>query len=426
MTDAIEVALISDDNDQVNSIAVWDIRNGTSLMQYRGGGAVGKHTLSLIGNNFLVTGNNVKPLLSIWPINSSDTIQNIKFVLPARANSLTVSPDGCFLVAGVIENIYIWQIATGKMLAMLSKHYQPVNCIKFSDDGSHFVSGGQDGQVIVWSLSAAIGNIYHNESVEPLHTFSDHALPVTDIYIGSGGMRANLVTVSMDRTCKIYEIGSGNMLLSLVFQEILTAVTLDRVEIGLFVGTSLGNIYHHRLQPPPRTREYHITDENKQNNKFSGHTKAITCLSISLDEQTLMSGSEDCNVITWNIQSRSLLKTLPHKGAITNAIFILTPRVMFDREAKLELITKNFQRMKDNVETHESEVIDVMITPDMENSSYRSSNDNYKSYDNVSIQSSAFISNESQCEKLLSEIERLKKVNKELFEFSAKNIVNPK
>jgi hypothetical protein len=36
MTDAIEIALISDDNDQLNSIAVWDIRNGTQLMNYRG------------------------------------------------------------------------------------------------------------------------------------------------------------------------------------------------------------------------------------------------------------------------------------------------------------------------------------------------------------------------------------------------------
>lgn len=36
MTSALEIALISDDNDQLNSVAVWDIENGTQLMQYRG------------------------------------------------------------------------------------------------------------------------------------------------------------------------------------------------------------------------------------------------------------------------------------------------------------------------------------------------------------------------------------------------------
>lgn len=36
MTDAIELALISDDNDQVNSVAVWDVRTGACLLQYKG------------------------------------------------------------------------------------------------------------------------------------------------------------------------------------------------------------------------------------------------------------------------------------------------------------------------------------------------------------------------------------------------------
>lgn len=367
----------------------------------------------------------MKPLLSMWPVNSSDTIQNVKFVLPARVNSLAVSPDGCFLAAGIQENIYIWQIATGRMLTMLTKHYQPINCIKFTDDGSHFVSGGQDGQVIVWSLSSAVGNSYQTEAVEPLHSFSDHALPITDLWIGSGGMRAILVSVSMDRTCKIYDIASGNMLLSLVFQEMLTAVALDRVEIGLFVGTSTGSIYHHRLQPPSRTREYHITDDDKVNNKFAGHSKAITCLAISLDEQTLMSGSEDQNVMTWNIQSRSLLKTLPHKGAITNAIFILTPQVMFDREAKLELITKNFQRMKDGPEASENEVIDITVTAEMNDSSYQLLPDIFSSaFIQIPTVNSTIAVNDNEIDKLRAEVERLKKVNKELFEFSAKNVMN--
>jgi pre-rRNA-processing protein IPI3 len=248
---------------------------------------------------------------------------------------------------------------------------------------------------------------------------------VTDSWIGTGGLRALLVTVSMDRTCKIYEIGSGSMLLSLVFQEMLTAVTLDRVEIGLFVGTSTGNIYHHRLQPPSRTREYHITDDDKVNNKFPGHTKAITCLAVSLDEQTLMSGSDDCSVITWNIQSRSMLKTLPHKGAITNAKFILTPRAMFDRETKLELITKNFQRMKDNVEARENEVIEIMTTPDMDDSAYRILPDIFSSKVAATNGFSSISngSNDSEIEKLKAEVEKLKKVNKELFEFSAKNVM---
>lgn len=384
--------------------------------------------MELINEKFIVIANNVKPLLNIWPINSSETIQNVKFVLPAKVNALAVS--GEFLVAGIKENIYIWQIATGKMLTMLSKHYQPISCVKFIDDGSHFVSAGEDGQVNVWSLSAAIGDRYRVENIEPLHTFSDHALAVTDLWIGLGGLAALLATVSKDRTCKIYDLASGTMLISLVFQEVITAVTLDRIETGLFIGTSLGNIYHHHLQPPPRTREYHITDEDKINNKFTGHSKAITCLALSLDEQTLISGSDDCMVITWNIQSRAILKTIPHKGAITNIKLIITPQVMFHKEIKLELITKNFQRMISaaNDDGDEKESLEIIHSHDISDESsinYENGNDALFSSSSKHIKSDYSKSSiNCQCDELRRELEEAKRANKELFHFAARNTIN--
>lgn len=378
--------------------------------------------MALINGKFLVTANNVKPLLSMWPINNSDMIQNVKFVLPGKVNVLAVNGD--YLIAGIKENIYIWQIATGKMLAMLSKHYQPVNCIKFIDDGSHFVSGGEDGQVIIWNLSSAIGDRYRVEGIEPLHTFSDHALPVTDLWIGHGGLAAMLATVSKDRTCKIYDIASGVMLVSFVFQEMITAVTIDRLETGLFIGTSLGNIYHHRIQPPPRTREYHITDEDKINNKFAGHSKAVTCLATTLDEQTLISGSEDCNVMTWNIQSRSILKTIPHKGAITNITLITTPQVMFNREIKLELITKNFQRMISSAgdDGDANDVIEIIHSHDISDETSLINRNSYST--NISNATSSTGSKKNEIGELRREVEKLKKINKELFDFAAKNTIN--
>lgn len=36
MTSSFEIALISDNNDQLNSVGVWDLNNATQLMQYRG------------------------------------------------------------------------------------------------------------------------------------------------------------------------------------------------------------------------------------------------------------------------------------------------------------------------------------------------------------------------------------------------------
>lgn len=369
-----------------------------------------------------MTASNVKPLLTLWPINRSEPIQNVKFVLPARANSIATSPNGYFLVAGIKENIYIWQIATGKMLVMLSKHYQCINKIKFLDDNSHFLTAGQDGMVLVWNLSDCVNDQIRLEPINPTYSFSDHSLPVTDLYVGKSGLQTLMCSVSLDRTCNLYDLSSGTLLLSLVFQEMLTAVVLDRVEIGLYVGTNQGNIYHYNLQSPPRVKEYHITDADKVNNKFAGHSKAISCLSISLDEMTLLSGSEDENVITWNIQSRSLLKIFPHKGAVTNAMFILKPQIMFDREAKLELITRNFQRMVEQNDNLEDEFIEFMVDHSQYNFLNRSFSKQISGCQSHLNPSNSNSSSE-EVKKLKEEIEKLKKVNHELFEFSLKNIL---
>lgn len=49
-------------------------------------------------------------------------------------------------------NILVVQVSTGRLLAVVSQHYQPVSVLVFSDDGLWLVSGGEDGRVIVWSL----------------------------------------------------------------------------------------------------------------------------------------------------------------------------------------------------------------------------------------------------------------------------------
>jgi pre-rRNA-processing protein IPI3 len=375
--------------------------------------------LGLINDEFIVTASTVKPLLHMWPVNRSDPIQNFKFVIPGKANALAITSNGRFLAAGVKENVYIWHVPTGKMLAMLSKHYQSVNCLKFNKEASHLVSGGEDGRAIVWSLAGAIGDRHRVDSTEPFHIFSDHALPVTDMWIGYG--LATLVTASKDRTCKIYDIASKTMLMSLVFQEMITAIAVNRSERNIYIGTNLGNVYYHCLQAAHRTREYHITEKDQVNNKFSGHSKAVTCLAISVDQQTLMSGSEDMNVITWNVPSRSILKTTPHKGVITNLIFILRPRDLFERELKLQPICADFQRMISNPDTDDG-ITYVMHTHDM--CSFEDNSNNYepKIFEPIRCHTSGSVDS-STISALRLENETLKRKNKEMFDLLAKKLM---
>jgi len=52
-----------------------------------------------------------------------------------------------------IDQSSTFQVSSGNLLAVLSRHYQKVNVIRFTDNGSHFISGGDDNLVIVWSIA---------------------------------------------------------------------------------------------------------------------------------------------------------------------------------------------------------------------------------------------------------------------------------
>lgn len=379
-------------------------------------------------------------MLHIWPVNSQEQLTGIRFVIPGKATALTISPDGVYCIAAVSETIYIWQISSGNMLAVLSKHYQSVTSLKFIDDGSHFVSAGQDGMILVWKLSSILtARGYSNQETAPLYSFSDHTLPITDIFVGKGGMKALLTSVSLDRTCRIYDLASATLLMNLVFPEALTSVVVDHIDTKVYVGTIDGHIFEFSLQSPPRAKEYHVSNEAiTEKQRFIGHKSAITALSISLDGETLLSGGNDETIHFWHIPSKQLIRSIPHKGSITNAKFILAPKAMFNQEAKLHLITSNFKRMIDSQNLNaEKHIVEIMVSHSIDDSLDA---EYYEGIVNSEIIENRVSSTErkmngqskqnncslSDVEQLREEVKRLKKINKELFEHSLKSVLNNK
>lgn len=442
MSDLVEVAFTSDVSGASWTCCAWDVKAGTNLLPYRGGAAASAHAIAFIRGEFVVTANSSKPLLHIWPVNSQEQVAGARFVTPGRVSALDVTPDGNFVLAAVAESVYVWQLCSGKLLAVLARHYQTVTSIKCTSDGSHFVSAGQDGMVLVWNLGTVVGG-NRNQQPTPLYSFSDHALPVSDIFIGSGGIRSFLVSVSLDRTCKLYDLASGSLLLNLVFADALTAVTVDQLETKVYVGSSQGAIYEFSLQAPPRQKEYHVTSEDT-NNRFAGHTGAVTCLSTSLDGEHLLSGGHDANALLWHIPSRQLIRTMTHRGSVTNAFFRLAPAVMFDQDTKLSLISANLRRMidgedaddhvvevliKNTIHLHEEQPIAVSnyFVPSSDNANLWSTNgaatpEKERTGTNGSTNNNVT----GELESLRAEVKKLKRINKELYQYSVKSVLKKK
>lgn len=422
MSHAVEVAVTCEGSGLLWNACVWDPRVGTSLMTYRGGGVAAPHSLCLVGKDYLMISDHTKPLLHAWQLNSQQPVlaKGVRLVCPGRVSSLAVSPDGCYCVTAVAEKLHVWHIASGRHLAVAVRHFQTVTCVRFTDDGSHFVSGGEDGLVLVWPLAYLISNdggeVIAGQN-EPRHVFSDHSLPVRDLYVGHGGMRAHIVSVSMDRTCKVYDLASGTLLLSLVYDCILTAVTMGATEMEVFVGGSDNNIYQFGLHSPPRMQEYHPTKEDKAK-KFVGHSKAVTCLSASIDGVTLLSGSLDTEVMLWHIPSRQCIRVLHHKGPVTNAFFTVAPKCIFSEDMKPTLVLRSFQKSLDPNE--ETVALNIRATQD----NWHTIDEDDVYYYNISDHIPV-TSNTAEDNKLLEQIASLKKVNSDLYEYALEKIVEP-
>lgn len=148
-----------------------------------------------------------------------------------------------------------------------------------------------------------------------------HSLPITDIHVGRGP-HCRFYTTSMDRQCKIFDFLSQSLLLTIICDAQLTACAVNLLETNLFLGTETGNIYEISLQNPPRTKEYYFS--KKKDPILKEHTSKITSLSVSMDNETLLSGADNGQILLWNIPSKNFIRQITpiRTGiSITNAYF---------------------------------------------------------------------------------------------------------
>lgn len=60
------------------SACVWDYNTKNVLKTYRNGGPAPPRSLSVVGDDYILTAEAAKPLLHVWPLNSQETDKNIR------------------------------------------------------------------------------------------------------------------------------------------------------------------------------------------------------------------------------------------------------------------------------------------------------------------------------------------------------------
>ena len=64
------------------------------------------------------------------------------------------SPDGAQIASGtVLGAVVVWNVTTGRVVAVLKGHDSYVRCVEFSPDGRLIASGGFDHAIEIWDTS---------------------------------------------------------------------------------------------------------------------------------------------------------------------------------------------------------------------------------------------------------------------------------
>ncbi|GKB36258.1 protein root initiation defective 3 [Tanacetum coccineum] len=328
-----EVVIASSSSSAEAGIGCWELRSGAENLRYRSCSSP-SHGLISVGGRFLASSqlkdssSNSGSIL-YWSWNKPQV--EVKSFPAEPINPLACNTDGTYIVGGGVSgSIYLWEVATGRLLKKWHGHYRAITCLVFSMDQSLLISGAEDGSVRVWSLlmifdeerQQIAGHLYE-------YSFSDHALPVTDIVTGYGGSNAIIVSASQDRTCKVWSLARGTMLRNIVFPSVIDAVALDPGEHVFYAGGRDGKIYIAELNAQG-------TSYNKYGlhiiGTLSDQSKAICSLAFALDGYQLVAGSEDGMVRVWDTKTHNMIRVFKHaKGPVNNILVIRKPPALYPR-----------------------------------------------------------------------------------------------
>lgn len=172
------------------------------------------------------------------------------------------------------------------------------------------------------------------EEHEPTVSFSNHRGAITDLAVSSGvnPETSICVSASKDKTCVVWNYRSGEVLRTLLFPTFPLCLALDPFTRGVFVSTEQGSIYSvdffgsKPLLGPNSEESSTVVQVATAFSTAPAASGPPTCLGLTHDGTTLVSGHPKGQIHVWSITDRSASsgpKELTNlNAAVTNIVCV--------------------------------------------------------------------------------------------------------
>ncbi|KRW98726.1 WD40-repeat-containing domain [Pseudocohnilembus persalinus] len=223
--------------------------------------------------------------------NHNDTVYCIQNINTKKF--ATGSDDGC---------IRIWDTVQMDCLAILKGHQQGIRSLQILSNG-YLASASFDKTIKIWNLNNLQENQqksqYQNTSPFLVKTLKGHLAPVLAL---KSIPNMGLVSSSSDFTIKVWDVQDN---------QVLKTLSGHLNDVLCLTSTSDGNtIVSGSSDKTLRSWNLKKKFSNACTQIFKGHDDFVWCVEICPDQKTVISGSVDKTVKIWNLENGHLIQTM--------------------------------------------------------------------------------------------------------------------
>lgn len=209
---------------------------------------------------------------------------------------IVLTPDNQVVIGGSGTSVQLWEVETGQPLGKLLGHFDVVQALALSPDGTLLASGGFDKSIRLWQLPTG----------QRLGMLTLHTDTVLALAFSPGGQL--LVSSSIHDPIVLWDVnrgqerntlvGHGGRVDALAFSGDGTTIASGSADLTIRLWDGGTGAPLHTLM---------------------GHTQPISAVAFSPDGSTLASSSWDGTVRLWSLRTRKEKRSLGIHGARVNA-----------------------------------------------------------------------------------------------------------